>query len=446
MKVKKHILLIDDVTTNLKCLGELLRKDYAISMAKSGEQALKMLEKIDPDLILLDVKMPGLDGYETYGELKKMPGVCDIPVIFLTADADRDAELKCLNLGAYDFIRKPFEPDIMIGRIERVLKQDEEKKLIKNEALQDPLTGLWNRKYIKKEVEKFIVEGGTGSFLILDLDNFKGINDNYGHVIGDKALVSFAKTLTGFVHKDDIVARIGGDEFAVFLKNCYGKELLSERIDGLVKQVEKEIKASTNNNPSSSVSIGVSFAPFGGNTFIELYNNADKALYYVKRNGKSGYKFYDAEVSYSFSDKENSEVLDLSHLRKFIDEKKISDGPFNVDYKSFKDIYQFLKRYVARTGQSVQLVLFTLKNLDLTDDQKDFKDSMAALDKAVIDSLRKNDISSKYSENQHLLILMDCSEENRKIVVGRILSNFNSINEDTNILLKYDIEEIKGEK
>ncbi len=88
MKVKKHILIVDDVTTNLKCVGEILRNDYALSMAKSGEQALQMIGKVKPDLVLLDVKMPGMDGYETFKAMKENPDTADVPVIFLTADTE----------------------------------------------------------------------------------------------------------------------------------------------------------------------------------------------------------------------------------------------------------------------------------------------------------------------------------------------------------------------
>ena len=120
MKVKKQILIVDDVTTNLKCLGEILRNKYSLSMAKSGEQALSMLSKVKPDLVLLDVKMPGMDGYETFERIREIRGFEDIPIIFLTADTESESELKGLRLGAYDFIRKPYEPEVMVGRIELI--------------------------------------------------------------------------------------------------------------------------------------------------------------------------------------------------------------------------------------------------------------------------------------------------------------------------------------
>lgn len=447
MKVKKHILIVDDVTTNLKCVGEILRNDYALSMAKSGEQALQMIGKVKPDLVLLDVKMPGMDGYETFKAMKENPDTADVPVIFLTADTENGSEVKGLKLGASDFIRKPYEPEIMLGRIEKALLQEEKNKAIRDEAYKDVLTGLWNRKRLQDEIDSLKDSDSTGSFLIFDLDNFKGINDNYGHVVGDAALVAFAKTLKNFVHKDDIVARIGGDEFAVFLRNSYGKELLSDRIENLILEVEHEIKVVKEDDSYSSVSIGISAFPFDGKSFIELYNNADKALYYVKQNGKSGYHFYNPSEKYSFTEEENKDVIDLFQLKKYIDEEDLSDGPFKVEYNSFKSIYRFLKRYVMRTNSKIQILLFSLKDLSIiaSDNTAGLNKSMIILDECIKDSLRKNDVSTRYTNTQFLVILMDVDEDKRKNVVDRIMDNWNENNNNPNVLLKYDIEELKAE-
>jgi CheY-like chemotaxis protein len=117
----KHILIIDDVTTNLKCVSEILKENYRVTMVKSGKQALDFLKISVPDLILLDILMPDMDGYETLQRIKELKYCENVPVIFLTADTDEDSEDKGFQLGAVDFIRKPFEPDIMMERIEHAL-------------------------------------------------------------------------------------------------------------------------------------------------------------------------------------------------------------------------------------------------------------------------------------------------------------------------------------
>ena len=281
-KNKKHILVVDDVTTNLRYIGEVLRDRYTLSMAKSGTQALKVMEKNIPDMILLDIKMPVMDGYEVLETLKKDERYSNIPVIFLTADADEGNETKGLRMGASDFIKKPFVPEVMLSRIERILSQEEKNREIRLMAYKDPLTGLWNRAYIEEKVNEFANAKMKGSFMLLDLDNFKGINDTYGHVKGDAALVAFGKTLSSFVHSDDVVARIGGDEFAIFLKDAVGEDLLGERVAGLIKDVERELKIVKADDSISSVSVGISQMPLDGTGFIELYNKADIAMNFVK--------------------------------------------------------------------------------------------------------------------------------------------------------------------
>lgn len=126
LKGKKHILIVDDVTTNLKCIGEILKTNYSLSMVKSGEQALKTLERVQPDLILLDIKMPGMDGFATLDKLRSNEGWMNIPVVLLSADNNEDALKKALEKGAVSFIKKPFVPQDMIDVIEGIFSQKEQ--------------------------------------------------------------------------------------------------------------------------------------------------------------------------------------------------------------------------------------------------------------------------------------------------------------------------------
>lgn len=442
---KQHILIVDDVTTNLRCLAEIMRDNYVLSMAKSGDQAIKMLDKIHPNLILLDVKMPGLDGYETMKRIRTDSHTKDIPIIFLTADTELGSELKGLKMGASDFIKKPFEPDVMIERIERVLAQEERNSEVRELAYRDPLTGIWNRKYLEEEIERFALEeSNTGTFLLMDLDNFKGINDNYGHAKGDRALVEFSAALSAFVHKDDIVARIGGDEFAVFLKNAVGKDLLTNRIAGLIKDVEKKLCVVKEDNTITGVSVGISSMPFDGTDFVELYNNADKALYYVKRNGKSGFHFYNPCEHLKIEKDRVEAAADLDEIKNMFDESEQAMGPFDVDCASFENIYRFLKRYVTRTHQKVQVVLLSIKDagIDLDNSVDHVFNAMSVLESSIRSCLRKNDVFARYSNSQYLVILMDVCDDNKEIVLRRIINRWEGGVRDSSVLLQYDIEDI----
>ena len=198
MTSKKHILLIDDMTTNLKVVGEVLKDNYTLSMAKSGPQALQLLGRMTPDLILLDVMMPEMDGYQTLQEIRKVAGCSKVPVVFMTADNGTANEVKGFELGAMDYIHKPIAPELVRSRIARVIRIDEDRKDLAIKAVKDDLTGLWTRKYLEEFFEEH--ENGTleGAFLLLDLDNFKQVNDCYGHIVGDEVLVAFSQVLFDF--------------------------------------------------------------------------------------------------------------------------------------------------------------------------------------------------------------------------------------------------------
>lgn len=133
MEQKKHILMVDDVATNLKCAGEVLKSKYEIFKAKSGGEALGILAETKPDMIILDINMPEMDGFETMKKIKENAGYKEIPVIFLTADAEEESRLRGYKLGAVDFIRKPFDPMFIISRIERAFELEEAKRKLREE-------------------------------------------------------------------------------------------------------------------------------------------------------------------------------------------------------------------------------------------------------------------------------------------------------------------------
>ena len=242
MDRKKHILIVDDVTTNLKVAADVLKDNYQLSMAKSGAQALEFLKKAKPDLILLDVRMPGMDGYETLEKIKSNSETSNIPVVFLTVDDQRESEIKGLKMGAMDFILKPFEPEIMLSRIEKILQIEDLRKNLSNSAKKDPLTGIWNRKFIEDDMEKYFLTKNKGIFILFDVDNFKKVNDTYGHVFGDSILCKFARIIENKVGVRDVEARIGGDEFAVFLKGDYTDDEINSYCEMILKSVHNDMR------------------------------------------------------------------------------------------------------------------------------------------------------------------------------------------------------------
>ncbi len=451
MKKEKHILIVDDVATNLIFASAVLKKKFRVTTERSGQAALESMRKEKPDLLLLDIMMPGMNGYETYKKMKQMAELADIPVIFLTGDTENADEAHGINMGAMDFVIKPFAPEVLISRIERVLELDSIKRGLEKqvelksvEAYKDSLTGLWNRKYTKDNVDVYLDGEAKGALFILDMDNFKEVNDTYGHIRGDAVLIEFAGILKGCTRDEDIVCRIGGDEFIIFFKGNFDEEKAAAKSDEIISKVDKSFGRmiwDDKNKIKISVSIGITFAPRDGNDFMTLYNNADKSMYFVKQNGKCGYYFYWHEDT-GRSGLDNSRI-DLEKLQKYVREYSREGGAYRVEYEGFKRIYQFVARCIARTEQKVQVLLFTM-DADEEISMEGIIKEMEVLETAIKDSLRRGDVCSHFSSNQFIVLLMDTNMQNGKLVAKRILENFSLNGTHEHIKIEFDINEIEA--
>lgn len=447
METKKHILIVDDVTTNLKVAGDVLKDKYQLSMAKSGAQALEFLKKAKPDLILLDVRMPGMDGYETLEHIKSNVETSNIPVVFLTVDDKRESEIKGLKMGAMDFILKPFEPDIMLSRIEKILQIEDLRKNLSNSAKKDPLTNIWNRKYLEDDMERYFINKNRGVFIIFDVDNFKKANDTYGHVFGDNLLCKFARILENKVGPKDIAARLGGDEFAVFLKGDYTDEEINTYCEMILIEVHRDMKDEAESSFNPTVSIGISVAPEDGTDMLTLYNRADKALYFVKQNGKDFYHYYKQREEYLNSTIENfNSEQDMNRLENIIKEKDLDNGALRVEYEGFKNIVHFVQRTISRSNQNVWIILLTLTHTGpgkLTTEELEV--AMNEVERAIVVSLRKGDVTTLYSSFQYVTLLMDASEDDAREIAKRIITTWQDVSNDKHMSLTYNLKNIEAE-
>lgn len=446
----KTILVVDDDKLNLSAARKVLNGEYKVIPVVRGTQALSYLENGECDMILLDISMPEMDGFELLRKIRMMENGKDIPVIFLTADNDTETETRCFKEGAIDFIVKPFVPAVMQSRIGRALELEElrrgladklEKKTrevsdIKSKSYQDALTGLWNRAYTENAVNEMISQGEKGALFMLDMDNFKAVNDNYGHIAGDETLKMFAGTIKKFAGEGDVLCRIGGDEFMIFVKGVTEKNELGSRAAEIISEFQKKF-AELDFETECSVSIGIAQTPEDGVEFNKLYNSADKALYYVKQNGKNAYHFFSDKLQ-----KEKSragKIVDLKYINSLMSRADDGQGAYFLDIDSFHHVYNFICRFVKRNEKDVQTVLFTVNEENQEIDVTEMELILETLERAIYTSLRRSDVSTRYSSKQIVVILMDTDEVNGSMVAARILDCFYKMYSHQEVQIDYDI-------
>ncbi len=667
----EKILLVDDNNVSLSLAKNMLGDKYEIYAVISGDQALKFLEKKDVDLILLDINMPDMSGFETLKLIREMPEHINIPIIFLTSDADPETERKCFEMGAFDYIVKPFQKITLCSRVARTLdlvslrkdlegrllektkqiarislksmmmiantvdKKDplaaehsnnvawfsveiakklgwstddlynlqnlalihdignigvpetiirkkgqltpEEydtvkkhttlgrniladmtvirkaaevaethherydgkgypnglsgrsipieariiaiadafdsmttdrafrKKLSREEVLnefakgrgtqfdpelvdialdllsndnfkrdeadvireeelavessrllqdvlstytdrprrshvRDPLTGLWSSSYAMDEIDNYLSEKrASGCFMLVDIDGFSQINDNLGHIVGDSVIKNISVILSEMMRNDDIICRVGGDEFILFFKDGGSKEFATAKAEEIILYLDDGLK-----NPVSderiSVSIGITLAQTDGRDFATLYNKADKALYLVKENGKHSYHFFSDEGSMMRHTLASTRI-DLEYLKKFVSEKDSTPGGFMVEYESFKKIFRFLGRAQRRTSSPVILLLLTITAQDGSPANSEILEAaMIHLKSAITTAIRSGDVTTNYSSSQYLAILLESTTQNGYLIAERIRKIFYESIDYPDIRLTYDID------
>lgn len=662
------ILIVDDDEFILKVASDILKEDYLIYTAHSGEKALECLKTQMPRLILLDLYMPGMDGREVMRIIRNSNKWNKIPIICLTADTKPETEQECLVLGASDFITKPFVPMVMKSRISRIIElaelqnglesrleektrlvekvslhsimviantldakdeytsghsvrvarcaeaiarklkwdeaeiqnlhniallhdigkigvpdailnkpaklSDEEFEIIKkhpiigndilkdihmiknvaegalyhherydgsgypfgmagdeiplcgriigiadafdamtsnriyrrklalpkvreefrkgrgtqfdpqltdlfldmleeqsnvsdessifwdddkevennallnkvlteypidkqNEAVADALTGLYNRNYAEFKIGRLIEDGHFGALLMIDIDNFKQINDTFGHIAGDKTLLICAETLRAATKPEDVLCRLRGDEFIVFLTDVFERREVARETQNILDMLTGTLQK-LHGISAVSVSIGIALYPVDGKSFEMLYNNAGKSLYYVKRNGKNKYFFYSDEKP---KDQNQDTITDLNHIRRMIEGRmETEQGLFRVEYEDFRKMYNYISRGVKRNHQQVQTLLFTLGLSNFRGKEIHPEEAMKTLELAVASSLRMVDVGTQYSSIQYMVILMDADLENGKRVADRVINLFYKMYGGRDVAVTYDIQ------
>ena len=291
---KARVLIVDDDKISRRLLSDLLGGEYTTIMAGSGQEALERIEQEQPDLVLLDIMMPEMSGFQLIRRLKEDSLTQAIPVVFITALNSIRNEEEGLRLGAVDYITKPFMPSIVEARVGNIMTMVRQRKLLETLAHIDGLTEIPNRRYfdqaLLREWQRSMRYNSPLSVALGDVDYFKQYNDNYGHASGDRVLRALARELRINLKRPyDLAARVGGEEFGIVLPNTE-----AEKAATFCESIRTAIEALNIAHGFSGVSTRVTVS-IGGATIIpaqhmelaNLLDLADRQLYNAKNKGRN---------------------------------------------------------------------------------------------------------------------------------------------------------------
>jgi diguanylate cyclase (GGDEF)-like protein len=349
-KHQANILIVDDIPDNLRVLSNTLGdQGYKVRSVINGTMALRVARSVHPDLILLDIKMPDIDGYQVCEQLKSDPETQDIPVIFLSALDETLDKVKAFSVGGVDYITKPFHFEEVLARINNQLQiqlaRAEIKKLneelemrviqrttqlekeiserqkvqekLMHMILHDPLTELPNRTWLMKRLEQIVYScqqhpAYLFAILFLDCDRFKVINDSLGHLVGDQLLIALSRRLESCLQPGNTLSRFGGDEFVIILEKINSPQDAIQ----LAKTIHRELLPSFHldeHEVFTNVSIGIVIGNSNYQNSFHLLRDADIALYQAKNNGRGSYQLFD-QIMYTEANKRLKLETDLRRV------------------------------------------------------------------------------------------------------------------------------------
>ncbi|GGY35203.1 diguanylate cyclase response regulator [Bacterioplanes sanyensis] len=279
------VLIADDSAENLQALAACLRDNFQIKVAMGGCQCLELAQRFAPDVILLDVEMPDMNGFEVCQQLKSNHVTQDIAIIFVTGRTHQRSEEQGLELGAVDYLFKPIRPAIVRARVQTHITLKRQRDHLAHLAMHDQLTGLYNRHYLMNHIDYRLARSRRHGYelavLLLDIDHFKTINDDLGHQQGDRVLAGLGQFLVSFFRIEDLVARIGGEEFFVLLDPCPSDQVIAK-----AQQLRIAVSEFNPDRVPITVSIGATHI-HAEDSLNSVLKRADLALYDAKQNGRN---------------------------------------------------------------------------------------------------------------------------------------------------------------
>lgn len=298
------MLIIDDDTMNREILKLLFSNKYAVLEAESGEEGLAVMESCQGSInvVLLDLIMPGMSGFDVLKRRRELEYFKDVPVVVITSSVEMESQIKSFELGANDYVTKPFVPEIVISRVDNVLAShrrflsielEAQKLKVKSEL--DQMTGLYNKTTVEYLIHEQLKADRVRNnvLFVIDIDNFKSVNDISGHLAGDHVIKIIADLISSHFRKTDIVGRIGGDEFAVLMVDVPSMDIVYRKVNELIQLMRYKPNLTIPENVT--LSIGIAGNHSDSTSYAELFEKADEALYRAKEDGKACYREYGVE-------------------------------------------------------------------------------------------------------------------------------------------------------
>lgn len=301
MPEKDTLLIIDASPNSIRILNAILGEEYRVVFSTTGATAKVLAKSENPKLILMDIDLPDMDGFELCQSFKTGTATKDIPIILITEHKEDEEREMGFRIGCSDYIAKPVSPAEVKLRIYNQLRIRRNEELIVQRALYDSLTGLANRNLtldrLRYAIAHDLRRGLLTGVMLVDIDNFKIINDTLSHDVGDQVLVELSRRIGKTVREVDTVGRVSGDEFLIVLPGLHQTENAAQIASKLRKEIGKPVELSGGGEVHVTASMGIALSPLDSDDFKRLFANADLAKHQAKQGGRDSYRLYTSEMN-----------------------------------------------------------------------------------------------------------------------------------------------------
>lgn len=428
----KHILVVDDVTTNLICAKEILKDTYEVTTAKSAKAALEIIKESKPDLVLTDICMPEMDGFLFYETMKENRDSADIPVVFCTAENDREVVEKGSRLGI-DCIRKPYSPEYLCEVVNRAFrKQELLAEQMSDGYFYEQKPQLKNKESLQMKVDD---ERTKGYFVLMNVENYGRLFHIFGEDMTDEVFLKMEKVLDEELGRTHMLSYVTDEMFAFYIDGGFLEKHMRTLVRRVIAGIEFEINEEIHGEFDIRLvlSAGIAAKPADGKTYEKLRECADKALYYLKQSGKRGYHFYNSQPETEDEYAEMQSIINVEQAERLIKRRMQTVTEITLD-----KAYQILVRCLSDKRNCGQMLLFSFEGAE----ESSREQVMEVFGEVINSSLRKGDAAFVCGRSSRLVVLNSTSTQNGEMVADRIKEKFDREIKNEAIILNCQMKTI----